>query len=153
VSFIRYALDGFLDELRAQIEVVKEENVQIHWESYVYEVFRAMPDTETRTRQRELALSMPEVRWIASKEATELTPRLARLYAKVGERTPTRDLNDLWKLNLVRKDKRRYQAKRGVIRAFIPPTWEAPQKLSLEDVLAERPPIDEGPALFDDDQA
>lgn len=153
VKFIRYALDGFLDELRAQIDVVKEENVQIHWESYVYEVFRKMPGTETRTRQRELALSMPEDRWITAMEATELTPRLARLYAKVGERTPTRDLNDLWKLNLVRKDKRRYRARRSVIRAFIPPTWEAPQKSSLEDVLAERPPIDEGPTLFDEDRA
>ena len=32
--FIRYALDGFLDELRGQIDVVKAENIQIHWESY-----------------------------------------------------------------------------------------------------------------------
>jgi hypothetical protein len=49
-----------------------------------------------------------------------------RLYAKVGEKTPTRDLNDPWKLNLVQKDKRRYRAKRSVIKAFIPPKWEAP---------------------------
>ena len=82
VSFIQYALDGFLDELRAQIELVKRESVQIHWESYVYEIFRGMPDTETRTRQRELALSMPEDRWITAKDATDLTPHLARLYAE-----------------------------------------------------------------------
>jgi Fic family protein len=123
VSFIRYALDGFLDELRAQIEVVKAENVQIHWESYVYGVFSDMPDTETRTRQRELALVMPRDRWITAKEATDLNTRLARLYAKVGDRTPTRDLNDLSKLGLVRKDGRRYRARRSVIQAFIPPTW------------------------------
>ncbi|WP_158006303.1 hypothetical protein [Mycobacterium persicum] len=53
----------------------------------------------------------------------------------------------------MRKDKRRYRAKRSVIGAFIPPTWEAPQQSSLEDVLAERPPIDEGPTLFDEDRA
>lgn len=150
--FIRYALEGFLDELRAQIEVVKQENIEIHWESYVYEVFRGMPDTETRTRQRELALSMPEDRWIAAKDATELTPRLARLYTKVGERTPTRDLNDLWKLDLVQKEKRRYRARRSVIQAFIPPIWETPQSPSLEDLLAELPPTDEGPTLFGDEQ-
>lgn len=150
-TFIRYALDGFLDELRAQIEVVKAENVQIHWESYVYEVFRDMPDTETRTRQRELALAMPPDKWITSKEATDLTTRLARLYTKVGDRTPTRDLNDLWKLNLVAKDGRRYRARRSVIQAFIPPTWEAPQAPSLEDLLAELPPGAEflDPTLFD----
>jgi Fic family protein len=151
VNFIRYALDGFLDELRGQIEVVKAENVQIHWESYVYETFRDMPDTETRTRQRDLALSMPQDKWITAKDATELTTRLARLYAKVGDRTPTRDLNDLWKMNLVLKDKRRYRARRGVIQAFIPPTWEAPPMgPSLEDLLADFPPTDHGPTLFDD---
>lgn len=151
ISFIRYALDGFLDELRAQIEVVKAENVQIHWESYVYEVFRDMPDTETRTRQRELALAMPEGRWITAKEATDLNTTLARLYAKMGDRTPTRDLNDLWKLELVLKDKRRYRVRRNVIQAFIPPTWEAPQMPSFEELLAELPPgEDHGPTLFDD---
>lgn len=151
VSFIRYALDGFLDELRAQIEVVKAENVQIHWESYVYGVFSDMPDTETRTRQRELALVMPQDRWITAKEATDLNTRLARLYAKVGERTPTRDLNDLSKLGLVLKEGRRYLARRSVIQAFIPPTWEAPQTPSFEELLADLPPADEGPTLFDDE--
>lgn len=150
VDFIRYALDGFLDELREQIEVVKAENVQIHWESYVYEVFRSMPDTETRTRQRELALIMPEDRWITAKEATDLNTQLARLYARVGERTPTRDLNDLTKLDLVIKAGRKYLAKRGVIQAFIPPTWEAPPTPPLlEDFLADTPPTPD-PTLFDE---
>lgn len=152
VAFVRYALDGFLDEVRAQIEVVKAENVQIHWESYVYGVFSDMPDTETRTRQRELALVMPEDRWITAKDATDLNTRLARLYAKVGDRTPTRDLNDLTKLDLVLKDGRRYRARRSIIQAFIPPTWEAPQTPSFEELLAELPPADHGPTLFDEDQ-
>jgi len=152
MSFIRYALDGFLDELRSQIEMVKAENVQIHWESYVYEVFRKeMPDTETRTRQRELALTMPQDRWITAKEATDLSTRLARLYAKVGERTPTRDLNDLWKLGLAEKAGRRYKARRSVIQAFIPPIWESPETPSLEELIAEMPQLDEGPTLFDND--
>lgn len=148
VSFIRYALDGFLDELRGQIGMVKTENVQIHWESYVYEEFRKMPDTETRVRQRELALCMPQDRWITAKEATEVTTRLARLYAKVGERTPTRDLNDLWKIGLVSKDARRYRVRRSIIQAFIPPTWDEPQAPSLEDLLAVLPPTDDGLTLF-----
>jgi Fic family protein len=151
MSFIRYALDGFLDELRAQIEVVKAENVQIHWESYVYGVFSDMPDTETRTRQRELALVMPDDRWIAAKDATDLNTRLARHYAKVGERTPTRDLNDLWKLGLAEKAGRRYRARRSVIQAFIPPIWESPQPLSLEELVSVAPDRDEGPTLFDAD--
>lgn len=150
--FIRYALDGFLDEVRAQIDVVKAENVQIHWESYVYGVFGDMPDTETRTRQRELALVMPDDRWIIAKAATDLNTRLARLYAKVGDRTPTRDLNDLTKLGLVLKDGRRYRARRSIIRAFIPPTWEEPLTPSFEELLADLPLADYGPTLFDEDE-
>lgn len=148
VAFIRYALDGFLDELRAQIDEVKEENVQIHWESYVHDVFRGQPSTETRTRQRELALAMPDEEWVSARQATELTPRLAGIYARVGERTPARDLNDLAKMNLVSKDKRRYRARRGVIKAFIPPTWEAPHRPTVAEALADVAPPDE-PTLFD----
>ncbi|MFV0496018.1 MAG: hypothetical protein ACK5M9_13525 [Mycobacterium sp.] len=148
VSFIRYALDGFLDELRAQIEVVKVENLQIHWESYVYGAFSDLPDTEIRTRQRELTLVMPRERWITAMEATDLNTRLARFYAKAGEHTPTRDLNDLTKLRLAEKDKRRYRVRRSVIQAFIPPTWEAPQTPSFDGLLADLPPIDEGPTVL-----
>ncbi|MCB9440816.1 MAG: Fic family protein [Mycolicibacterium sp.] len=150
ISFIRYAITGFLEELRGQIEVVKAENIQIHWESYVYEVFRNMPDTETRTRQRELSLAMPEGKWITAKDATDLNTALARFYTKVGERTPTRDLNDLTKMGLVEKDKRRYRVRRSVIQAFIPLTWGVQQSPSLEDLLADLPPVDEGLTLFDD---
>ena len=62
----------------------------------------------------------------------------------MGERTPTRDLNDLWKLGLVAKEGRRYRARRSVIAAFIPPTWEAPHIPTAEDLLSELPPVDEG---------
>lgn len=148
-DFVRYALSGFLDEVRAQIEVVKAENIQIHWESYVYEVFREMPDTETRTRQRELALAMPEGKWVSPKEATDLNTTLARSYAKMGDRTPTRDLNDLEKLGLAEKNGRRYRVNRSVIQAFIPPIWEAPEAQSFEDALADVPRDDDGPTLFD----
>ncbi|WP_454174981.1 Fic family protein [Gordonia sputi] len=152
IAFIRYALDGFLDEVRAQIEEVKEENIQIHWESFVYETFRGQPSTETRTRQRELALSMPDGEWITAKQGTQLTPRLAGLYAKVGERTPARDLNDLVRMELADKDGRRYRARRSVIRAFIPPTWEAPHPATLTEILADIPPSDvpTPPTLFDE---
>jgi Fic family protein len=150
VAFIRYALDGFLDEVRGQIEEVKEENIQIHWESFVYETFRGQPSTETRTRQRELALIMPDGQWITARQGTQLNPRLAGLYGKVGERVPARDFNDLVKMGLVDKDGRKYRARRGVIRAFIPPTWEAPHNETLDEALSDMAPPDEL-TLFDEE--
>lgn len=122
-AFITYAVRGFVDELREQIELVKSQGLDIHWESFVYEVFRSKPSTHARDRQRELALSMPKGGVALTPEvATELTPSLAKKYAVSGERTPARDMNELEKMGLVsRVGRRRFAAKREIIKAFIPP--------------------------------
>lgn len=121
-SFVHYALRGFVDELREQIDVVRTENLLIHWESYVYEVFAGKPSSEARDRQRDVALNMkPNTRY-TPEEVTELTTGLARKYAKCGERTPARDMNELVRLDLVTKTgPRRYRVLREKIEAFIPP--------------------------------
>lgn len=121
-AFVEYAVRGFVDELREQIEVVKKESMEIHWESYVYELFRSKPSTPARDRQRELALALfKDGRSVTPEEATELSISLARTYAPCGARTPVRDLNDLTKMLLAEKVGRRFRARSEVIRAFIPP--------------------------------
>lgn len=122
-AFVKYALQGFVDELRDQIELVKRENIAIHWESYVYEVFGKKGDTTAKARQRQVALSLPEGREITPEELPDLTPALARKYAVAGERMPARDLNALVTLGLFEKTgARAYRARREIIQAFIPPT-------------------------------
>lgn len=120
-SFVTYALRGFVDELREQIEKVRQHNLQIHWESYVFEVFRGQPSTAPRDRQREVALHMRPDRFYTPKQVTELTTGLARKYALCGERTPARDMNELVKLKLVARGGRQYLVLRNIIEAFIPP--------------------------------
>lgn len=120
-DFVKYAVRGFIGEIRGQVSEVRRESLEIHWESYVYERFKSMPNTEARDRQRQLALDMPGDRSITKEEATELTVGLAKLYAVCGERTPARDLNDLAKMGLVIKlPRRRYRAQRSIIKAFLP---------------------------------
>jgi len=122
-AFIRYAVRGFVDELREQIAVVRQENLLIHWESYVYERFRRFPNSETRDRQRDVALLLQAGEEVTPEQVSELTPSLARRYATAGDRVPVRDLNELVKMGLVEKrPKRRYRAQREIIEAFIPPT-------------------------------
>jgi Fic family protein len=121
-AFISYAVTGFLDELRAQIREITDANLAVQWESYVYEVFNNRPNTEARGRQREVALCLPSERFVTPEQMTDLTPSLARKYARCGERTPVRDLNELVNMELVqRAGRRRYRARREVIQAFIPP--------------------------------
>ncbi|WP_134739986.1 Fic family protein [Nocardioides sp. 503] len=122
LHFVGYSVQGFLDELRDAVKVLRAESLTIHWESYVYEKFRDQPSTPARTRQRHLALAMPHDEAVSPEAATELTTRLAKLYGKCGERVPARDLNDLVKLELVTKTgSRKYRSNRGVVEAFIPP--------------------------------
>lgn len=123
-SFVDYALQGLLDELRNQIAMVRVENLAIHWESFVYETFRAKPSTIARDRQRQLALIMTN-EWITANAATELTPAIAKKYGGAGPRMPARDLNDLVEMGLVEQRGRQYRARRSVIEAFIPPTSQA----------------------------
>lgn len=121
-AFIQYAIQGFADELREQIKVVRQESIAIHWESYVYEMFRAKPSTSARDRQREVALALGSDQVVSPEMVTELTIPLARKYAMCGDRTPARDMNELFKMGLVeRVAPRRFSARRELIKAFIPP--------------------------------
>lgn len=120
-AFVRYAVKGFRDELRDQIQTVRDESLKIHWESYVYEIFSRRPATVARDRQRQVALCMPEAVWFTPEQVTELTTPLAKKYARCGDRTPARDLNELAKLGLVHRAGRSYRARREIIEAFIPP--------------------------------
>jgi Fic family protein len=125
-KFVKYAVQGFTDELREQIAEVRKLSEEIHWESYVYETFNDKPDSKARARQRLLALKLPVDKAVTTAETVVLTTELARKYAQNGDRTPARDLNDLVKMGLVeRVGARKYRARREVIKAFLPPV--APQ--------------------------
>jgi len=107
--------------------MVRVQNLQTQWESYVYEVFRGHPGTPARARQREAALHiLASSPGITPEDLTLLTPRIAKRYAALGPRIPARDLNDLVKMGLVAKTgKRTYRARREIVEAFIPPTADA----------------------------
>ncbi|MFJ1760358.1 Fic family protein [Amycolatopsis sp. NPDC088138] len=121
-SFITYALRGFVDEIREQIGRVRAENLAIHWESYVFERFSRLQTSPARDRQREVALRMVPEKVYTPEEVTEATIHLAKKYAVCGERTPARDMNQLWKMGLVEKvGRREYRVLREKIKAFIPP--------------------------------
>jgi len=123
-AFVRYAVRGFVDELREQIAVVRSENVAIHWESYVHQIFKPLPRTATRDRQRDVALTVTTGRVISPEDLPDLSTSLARQYATAGPRTPARDLNDLVRMGLfVKVAHRRFRAAREIIEAFIPPTF------------------------------
>lgn len=119
-EFIKYAVAGYVDMLREQIDTVKAHQLGIAWINYVHERLRGEPSGPTKERRRELVLSLPIDGPVAKRNIRRLTPALAELYAGHEDRMIQRDLNALEKLGLVTKDRRGYRGSAFIMSAFLP---------------------------------
>lgn len=124
VDFVTYAIRGFVDGLRVQIEDVRELQLEVTWINYVHAVMNQHPSSPARDRQRDLVLAMPPDREVTKNELPLLTPQLAASYATKGPRTLSRDLNRLQRSGLVHKHYKGWMANQFIIRAFLPPVEE-----------------------------
>jgi Fic family protein len=118
--FIHYALQGFVDELREQLDVIRAEQLRVAWENFVHERFRDH-DTPAKRRQKHVVLDLtnsPEP--VAASKLPELSPRVATGYAGKGTKTITRDVNELLAMGLVRRTRRGLVANIQWMLAFIP---------------------------------
>lgn len=118
-GFIQYALQGFVDELREQIQAIRASQFQTTWQNYVHDIYRN-EDTPAKTRQRHLVLDMKPGEWITKSQVPEVSTRIAAGYAGTGTKTVTRDLNELHRRMLVEKRGNKYRPNRGVVSAFLP---------------------------------
>lgn len=117
--FIHDALEGFVDELREQLQVIREEQMRVTWENFVHQSIPT--DTPARHRQRCVVLDLgTRTDPIPATKLPELTPRLARLYAQKGAKTVTRDVNELVRSGLVARKPGGIIANFDQIRAFLP---------------------------------
>jgi Fic family protein len=118
VSFIQYAVQGFLDSLRQQIGQIWEQQWDVTWRNYVHEFFKNMT-SESDVRRRHLALDLSRQKEPVSLSQVRLiSTRLAQVYASRTERTVIRDLDFLIRAGLVEKTSAGYRAKREIILAF-----------------------------------
>ena len=102
ISFISYAVSGFVDGLREQLEYIRDQQWLITWKNYVHEKFRDKP-TRAHTRQRLLVLDLP-LTPTARKGLTHVSPRVAEQYAGKGDKTLSRDINALMAMDLLVKE-------------------------------------------------
>lgn len=71
-GFIEYAVEGYVDVLREQIQVVKEHLVRIPWTNFVHDRLRDHTAGETKERRRNLLLDMPPDRPVTKKQIRSL---------------------------------------------------------------------------------
>ncbi len=133
LPFMQYAVNGFVEQLREQIAVVKNQQWSVSWINYVHDRFKGKL-SKAEKRQRDLVLALTEAdRDVATDEARHLSPMVAEEYANLTDRTVYRDLESLRKKRLVVKEGDVYRANKGLILHFLPRT----RKGDLEAQLAQ----------------
>jgi Fic family protein len=120
IPFIEYAARGFVDGLREQLRVLRDQQWDVTWRSFVHERFRDKRGLNSK-RQRDLVLDLSTATEpVSVARVPELTPRLARCYAGKSAKTLQRDMAAVEKLGLVERKPEGVRAKRELILAFLP---------------------------------
>ena len=133
LPFLNYAVSGFVDGLRAQLDRIRAQQWDVTWENYVHERFRSRTSpSDVRRRHLLLDLSEHEEPVPASK-LRDLSPRVAAAYAKKTPKTLSRDLSALVEMGLLEVARNGCRAKKEIILGFLPLRRDrAPQPESEE---------------------
>lgn len=121
-GFIKYAVQGFRDGLQENLSLIQESQFVIFWHNYIYEAFSDVKYTKRDAfkRKRELILDIPINKEFDIDQLIEITPGVAKRYAKVNRATILRDLKELQDLDLLIKVGRKYTPNTKILRAMMP---------------------------------
>jgi hypothetical protein len=122
IPFIQYAAQGFVDSLRAQLGVVREQQLDVVWRNYVHESFKDQEKSPAQLRCKHLILDLAtKGDFVPRRELITVSARVMNDYQGKGDRTLARDLNSLREMGMIVHDaKLGYRAKRELISAFMP---------------------------------
>jgi Fic family protein len=135
LSFVAYAVQGFVDQLREQLDVIWRRQFEDRWAQFVYQTFGERR-SETDNRRLRLVLDVSRAfhtdgKPVPKRGFAELSPRLAAAYATKTEKTLTRDLNAIRELGLLRPEGAGWVPADKAIRGLQPPAidgvlWDGP---------------------------
>ncbi|MGH9364468.1 MAG: Fic family protein [Thermoanaerobaculia bacterium] len=120
LPFVEYAVQGFVDGLREQIELIRREQLDAIWRNYVRE---KIPESKSASdiRRRALVLDLSRGdQMVPVAELNMISPRVAEAYAGKTKKTITRDINALIKMELVERSGGGVRAAKEQILAFLP---------------------------------
>jgi len=147
IPFLDYAVRGFVDQLRDQLEAVKAQQWGVSWQNFIYEVF-GPEKTIADKRQIALLLALSETDdFVPKNNLRRLTPRLAEMYAGKTSKTLTRDLNSLARRKMIQSGPKGVRARKELILAFLPRTRMGDFEAQLEH--AKRMKAEEGHLQLD----
>jgi len=105
-------LQGYVDGLRAQIEIIRSQQWAVHWRNFVFDSFKDK-NSPTDIRRRHLVLDLSEKahELVPVSKIRYLSPRLAEAYSKKTQTTINRDFDALEKMGLLVKKPRGFALK------------------------------------------
>ncbi len=133
LGFVHYAVEGFVDELHAQLDRIWSMQYADRWEQLVHQTFgeiRSDPDRRRLRLVKDLSrasivpadgVGLPDLKPIPRSELRHLSPQLAELYAAKTDRTLTRDLDELVSRDLIRRQDGGYVPASHRVLAFMAP--------------------------------
>jgi Fic family protein len=120
ISFLEYAVQGFVEGLRSQLEFIWEQQRDVTWRNIVHELF-ANKESKADLRRRNLALDLSlSGEPVPLAKIRDLSTRLAAQYANKSNKTITRDIRILVDMNLVIQDREGLGANTWLVQQFIP---------------------------------
>lgn len=132
LDFLHYAVEGFVDELRAQLDRIWSMQYADRWEQFVSETFGEIRTAPERRRLRLVkdisrasivpadGVGLPQLVPIPRRDLRHLSPQPAELYAGTTERTLTRDLDELVTRHLIQRTNEGYVPASYQVYSFMP---------------------------------
>jgi hypothetical protein len=118
IPFICYALQGFLDGLRAQIAIVREQQFELTWQDFLESQFGR---TASDLRRKQLLIELAHARAVVPKASLrDLSATLAVMYAGKTDKTLNRDLNWATAADLIEHTDAGYRANVEIVSGFLP---------------------------------
>jgi Fic family protein len=120
-QFLQYAAQGFVDGLKAQLDQIHEQQLDVTWRAVVFQAFKdktSKNDIRRRILLWEVSQSPVPV---TAQELLFKNPAVMREYRDLSERTMQRDIEELESMKLVEvlKD-HRVRARKELILGFLP---------------------------------
>ncbi|WP_454812867.1 Fic family protein [Labrys neptuniae] len=118
--FINYAIQGFVDQIRQQIEFVRTKLHEAAWRSFIHDTF-SDASKPGDLRKRDLLIEIARAPDPVMPQLNRDTPPgISRLYYKKAPRTMTRDFNSLEEGKYIVKGPGGYNANGGLIHPLLP---------------------------------
>jgi Fic family protein len=119
VPFILYALKGFLEGLKGQLAYIRRLHMEVAWLNYVHEYFLHRPGKAAHRQKRLLIDIFEKELPVLISEIDQISPKMAKAYAKMHSRTCLRDVETLEKVGLLIREGRSVRANRELIASFL----------------------------------